>query len=396
MENWDQRQAGLPPDPWGSMIELAGPGAADLSNDAESFTGGGRYMSDRESSGRMRGTERVEWELAEVTSPHLARPVSVVAAKDIPCIPNANRLQNLSIYLPKIPETSNLIGTPVNSLPNPDSQSLIARYHVHIHGGAWRDPHLTSKSIEPTVAHAFSAWDASAPISAIASINYTLSPYPTHPALPYDAIKGNHSDPAREAVHPQHVSDILHGFALLHSFGLTDQSYILSGHSAGACLALQATLQPPRHYGLDGVPEAPCPAAILGLNGLYDLLALVNALGASHEHLHDEYETFLSSAFGADKSKWPAASPACFDPAEIAERVREGKAPRLVVLDQSTEDQLVPMNQSQRLKANLSTVGGLRVVEGHRCTGQHDAPWEQGVMIWESIRDIVRLLQEAK
>ena len=355
-------------------------------------------MPNSEASAGMQDALHVEWQLAEVTSPHLAHAVSVVAAKDIPYIPHANRLQNLSIYLPKTPETSNLIGAPASSLPSPDAEPVLPRYHVYIHGGAWRDPQLTSKSIEPAVAHAFSAADAPAPISAIASINYTLSPYPTHATLPYDAIKGNHLDRAREAVHPQHVGDVLHGLALLHSFGLTDQSYILSGHSAGACLAFQATLQRPRHYGLDYLPEAPCPAAILGLNGLYDLPALVNGvgLGASHEHLRDEYERFLSNAFGADKSKWPAASPARFDPAGIAERLRESRAPRLVVLDQSAEDQLVPMNQSQRLETNLSKVSGLRVVEGHRCTGKHDAPWEQGVMIWESLQNIFRLLREQK
>jgi kynurenine formamidase len=355
-----------------------------------------RHVSNSEASIRRQDARRVEWQLAEVTSPHLDHPIPVVAAKGIPYILKANRLQNLSIYLPKTPETSDLIGVSATSLPGPGSQPLLPRYHVYIHGGAWRDPQLTSKSVEPTVAHAFSASDASAPISAIASINYTLSQYPTHLALPYEAIKDSHSDPAREAVHPQHVSDVLHGLALLYSFGLTDRSYILSGHSAGACLAFQATLQPPRHYGLDHLPDAPCPAAILGLNGLYDLPELTNGLDASHQHLRAEYEAFLSSAFGADKSWWAAASPARFDAAEIAGRVREGKAPRLVVLDQSTEDQLVPMSQSQRLEANLSKVRGLRVVEGHRCTGQHDAPWEQGVMIWESLEDIFRLLQPEK
>jgi kynurenine formamidase len=342
------------------------------------------------------GAQPAQWRLAEVTSPRLDHPVSVVAARDIPYIPNANRLQNLSIYLPKTPETASLIGTTVNSLPHPVPQPVLPRYHVYIHGGAWRDPQLTSTSVEPTVAHAFSAADESAPISGVASINYTLSQYPTHPAFPYDAIKDNHSDPAREAVHPQHVSDVLHGLALLHSFGFTDQSYILSGHSAGACLAFQATLQSSRHYELDHLPDPPCPAAILGLNGLYDLPELVNGLDAPHEHLRAEYEKFLSSAFGEDQSRWPAASPARFDPAEIVERVRKDKAPRLVVLDQSTQDQLVPMNQSQRLKANLSKVSGLRVVQGHRCTGMHDAPWEQGVMIWESLKDIFRLLRHGR
>jgi kynurenine formamidase len=351
-------------------------------------------MSNSEPLSRTRGGQDAEWRLAEVTSPHLDDPVSVVVAADIPYISHANRFQNLSIYLPETPETAKLVGTAADSLPKPDSRSLLPRYHVHIHGGAWRDPQLTSRSIEPAVAHAFSSADGSTPISAIASINYTVSQFPTHPAIPYDAIKDNHSDPAREAVHPQHVSDVLHGLALLRSFGLTERSYILSGHSCGACLAFQAILQPPAHYGLDHLADAPCPAAVLGLNGLYDLpeLATVDGLGASHEHLREDYETFLSNAFGADKDRWPAASPARFDPAEIAGRVRENKAPRLVVLDQSTEDQLVPMNQRERLKANLSKVNGLRTVEGHRCTGRHAAPWEEGIMIWESLQDVVKLL----
>jgi hypothetical protein len=66
------------------------------------------------------------------------------------------------------------------------------------------------------------------------------------------------------------------------------------------------------------------------------------------------------------------------------------------MLEQSTGDQLVPMNQRDRLEANLSKVSGLRVVQGHRCTGKHAAPWEQGVMIWESIQDVFGLLREEK
>lgn len=337
-----------------------------------------------------------KWQRAEVTSPHLAHPVSVIAALDIPYVTNANRFQSLSIYLPHTSATSALIGSAVTALPIPDSPSHLPRYLAHVHGGAWRDPQLTATSIEPAVAHVFSTTDAPAPILAVASINYTVSGFPTHPTIPYDGIKDNHTDLAREAMHPQHVSDVLRGLALLRSFGLTNQSYILSGHSAGASLAFQAALQTPRYYGLDYLSEAPTPAAVLGLNGLYDLPALVDGLGASHAHLRNEYEMLLSNAFGADKDQWSAASPARFDPAKIAERVREGKAPRLVLLDQSTDDQLVPMNQRERLKATLSAVSGLRVVQGHRCTGKHAAPWEQGTMISQSLQDIFSLLQEEK
>jgi kynurenine formamidase len=340
--------------------------------------------------------KQVEWRLRNVTSPDLTQPIPVITATDIPYLAHANRFQNFSIYVPKTAATSRLIGTPANSFPGSDSQLPLVRYLVYVHGGAWRDPLLTSTSIEAAVAHAFSADDKSAPIAAIASINYTVSQFPTHPTLSYDAIKDNHSDPAREAVHPQHVSDVLRGLAVLRDFGLTDQSYVLSGHSAGACISFQATLQTPGYYGLENVADPPCPAAVLGLNGLYELPALVYGLGASHEHLRDEYDMLLSNAFGADKLAWPAASPARFEPAEVSQRVRERRAPRLVVLDQSTEDQLVPMNQKERLEASLAKVSGLRVVEGNRCAGKHAAPWEQGLPIWESLQDVIRLLQDER
>jgi hypothetical protein len=138
------------------------------------------------------------------------------------------------------------------------------------------------------------------------------------------------------------------------------------------------------------------PAALLGLNGLYDLPALTttDGLGASHAHLRHDYEKFLSRAFGTDKDAWPDASPASFDPACIAGRIREGKSPRLVVLDQSTEDQLVPMNQLDRLTATLAQAAGLRVAQGHRLTSTHAAPWEEGIMIYESLLDTLQLLRE--
>jgi kynurenine formamidase len=66
-------------------------------------------------------------------------------------------------------------------------------------------------------------------------------------------------------------------------------------------------------------PDIPCPAATLGLNGVYDLLGLVHNLDASHEHLSGEYKMLVSNAFGADEGSWSTASPAHFDPAQIAE-----------------------------------------------------------------------------
>jgi hypothetical protein len=78
----------------------------------------------------MQDAKHVEWQLANVTSPYFDHPVSVVAAKGIPYLHNANRLQNLSIYLPKTSETSNLIGTPPNSLPKFETHSCFPGFHV--------------------------------------------------------------------------------------------------------------------------------------------------------------------------------------------------------------------------------------------------------------------------
>lgn len=325
-----------------------------------------------------------------MSSPHLAEPTPVIAAKNIPYFPGANRLQTLSIYLPATSSNESLIGTPAFSLSQTD---VAAHTLVHIHGGAWRDPNLTSASIEATVAHAFYKKDGESPITAVAAMDYTISPT-QHPLFhPYDPIKENHSDPAREAVHPMHVRDVLHGFELLRSSGLKDDSYILSGHSAGACLGCQVTLQPPSHYGLDSTLAPPRPAAFLGMNGLYDLQQLVHGLGPLHAQIKDDYRTFLSVAFGEDEAKWTAASPARFDVDDIMEQVNHGKAPKLVVLDQSIEDQLVPTNQRDRMVVQLEQVPGIKVVKGQRLTGKHSDPWREGGMIWDSVLDVLKLLQ---
>ena len=335
------------------------------------------------------------WKLAEVRSP-ISRPVPVIAAKDLPYFEERNHLQALSIYLPRTQETSALVGQPVTHLPFLNPTSKVPRWQVHIHGGAWRDPQLTASSIEATVANAFSAVTETieASIAGIASLNYTLTKFPTHPTLPYDP-EDNHADPSREAVHPTHVRDVLLGFALLHSLGLVGGSYVLTGHSAGSCLAFQATLPSPRHWGFKSLPNPPRPAAVIGMNGLYDLPNLVHGLGTSHEHLSEVYTTLLTNAFGPeDQSDWVAASPARLSVDDIAERVREGKGPRLVMLDQSAEDQLVPMNQTENMEAHLRKIQGLTVVRSHNCTGSHASPWEQGTMIWKCVQDVLQLLKE--
>ena len=329
-----------------------------------------------------------------MTAPKLADSVPVNVAKDVSYISNPNRLQNLSIYLAVTEETSRLVDKPVTTIPSFGTvRNHLPRRHVHVHGGAWRDPNLGSSSIEAAVAHAFVDYHPETSlIDAIISINYTLSPFPTHPTRPYDPVKDAHFDPAREAKHPAHIHDVLHAFSLLRSLGLNDGSYILSGHSCGACLAFQAALQSASYWDLQNISDIPRPAALLGLNGLYDLPRLVDALGATHAQLKDVYEDLQSIAFGADRAVWEAASPARVDPDQLATRVQQGTAASVVVVDQSTGDQLVPMNQMDVMKVRLESVPGLMVVKGKRAVGVHAAPWEQGDIIWETIKDALDIL----
>lgn len=339
-------------------------------------------------------TKDAKWHLAEVVSPHLPNPVSVYVAKNIPYTSNPNRFQNVTVYA--LRSIKSLVGSDetITALPSVSSASKGPRWLVHIHGGAWRDPFLDSSSIEAAVAHAFSSDDSDVSISAIVSINYTLSPFPTHPTLPYDPKKGDQLDASRSARHPGHIKDVLQAFTLLRSLGLKDDSYLLSGHSAGACLAFQAALFEAHHWGpeFEGIPSPPRPAAVLGLNGLYDIPDLVSGLGDSHKHLQEVYEILLVQAFGEDQAAWPAASPARLDAKTLIRRVEERWAARLVLLDQSPEDQLVPISQADKMERNLKEVQGIKVVRGHRCQSRHAAPWEEGYMIWQSVLDVLGML----
>jgi hypothetical protein len=68
-------------------------------------------MPDRADVTGTRDAGQLRWQPAEVTRPHLGRPVPLVAARDIPYIRKSNRLQNLqnlSTYLPRTPPTGDL------------------------------------------------------------------------------------------------------------------------------------------------------------------------------------------------------------------------------------------------------------------------------------------------
>lgn len=258
---------------------------------------------------------------------------------------------------------------------------------VYIHGGAWRDPLINATSFDkaqsillhtPEVVH----------IAGFASINYRLSSYPSHPSRP-----SNPSDNARNARHPDHINDVLK--ALIHlqeTFQFASQ-YILVGHSCGATLALQVAMK--RYWG-ESTPgidlKVDPPLAVLALEGIYDLEALVNA----HRDI-SAYQEFVVNAFGTDVSLWNNVSPAR---ADFNHGWPGGK---LIVLAHSHEDELVEWAQVDLQLAALKSQGwrdvqsdSERRVRTFELQGKHDDMWIYGEelarAIQTTVQEVVRLL----
>lgn len=238
---------------------------------------------------------------------------------------------------------------------------------LYIHGGAWRDPAITSTSFNKTLSKLLDS-PVNNNITGYASLNYRLSPYPSHSTDP-----SNPSDPARNAKHPDHINDILTAILYLQETYNFEDRYILIGHSCGATLALQTTMK--RYWGaqyestfalsLNMVP----PLAIVGLEGIYDIPAIVK----NHQD-QPMYRDFVTNAFGP--SGWDEVSPAN---ASYEESWADG---RLVVLAHSKEDSLVEDEQWEQMKAALEKQGwgerGERRVEFLEVQGDHNEVWETG------------------
>lgn len=256
---------------------------------------------------------------------------------------------------------------------------------VYVHGGAWRDPEKDASSFHKAQGMLMKSWESEY-VAGYASINYRLSPYPSHPRHP-----SNPSDPARNARHPDHINDVL--AALLHlqeTFNFKDR-YILVGHSCGATLALQVAMK--RYWGAqyESTPALERnvipPMAILGVEGLYDLPALVK-----YHSSEPVYQQFVSHAFGSDDSAWAAASPTS---GRFSESWVDG---RLVVLAHSREDELVEWEQVDRMHRTLKMQGfdeavGERMLKLVELGGKHDQVWQEGGELARAIRETVQVVK---
>ncbi|KAI5369797.1 Putative alpha/beta hydrolase-3, kynurenine formamidase, vertebrates/fungi-type [Septoria linicola] len=267
-------------------------------------------------------------------------------------------------------------------IPRPTSANDQKRiWIVYIHGGAWFDPDQTATTFDKAQDLLLGS-SIIEHIAGFASINYRLSQAPKHPTNP-----SNPADPARNARHPDHINDVLAGILHLQETYRFQGRYLLVGHSCGACLALQVAMKRQwraQHASSSalGVNVVP-PLAILGLEGLYDLPALV-------EYHSDStfYRDFVAAAFGPEKADWKAVSPTS---AELNQSWVDGK---LIVIAHSREDELVEWEQPELMMKSLSSQGfddsGSRRAKLLELKGNHDQVWEEGPEVARAIEFTVK------
>jgi kynurenine formamidase len=231
-------------------------------------------------------------------------------------------------------------------------------------------------------------------VAGFVSVDYRLSPYPSHPTSP-----SSPSDQSRNAQHPEHLNDILSALSFLganasqevdlkegetvrlpDSWSIMEGRYVLCGHSCGATLAMQATAL----LSLGGSVGMRPPVALLGMEGIYDLTALVAT------HTHPAYREFVTSAFGKDETSWVTASQLC---------CRLQKWQGNVLLIQSVNDELVDMQQTDSMVEKLVGQGftksttSLAGNEGKQLSKtiidcMHDEVWEKGTELAKAIQAV--------
>ncbi|KAL9035183.1 MAG: hypothetical protein Q9180_004996 [Flavoplaca navasiana] len=280
---------------------------------------------------------------------------------NIPYTSPATSLQTLDLHLPTL-------------APSYPSYTII-----YIHGGAFRDPLITSKSILPSLPFLFPSTSISPTsklpsishdshgsnesgqrenhIAAIVSVNYRLIPYPTHPTHP-----STPDDEDRNAKWPDQVNDVRAAIEWLSSSSdsvdelgeergrysrLTSQSdIILVGHSVGATIAFAVALElgyrdDAERDDVEGSKHK--IKAVVGIEGIYDFTALRDA----HLDYRSVYEDFTNGAFGAEADgNWEKGNVVRM----IADGMEMGRT-AVVVLGQSREDEKTGVREQRMVKA---------------------------------------------
>ncbi|KAJ4317824.1 hypothetical protein N0V94_004738 [Neodidymelliopsis sp. IMI 364377] len=266
----------------------------------------------------------------------------------------------------------------------------------YIHGGAWRDPTQSASCINPTLTHLLTSHSTTlSNIAGIASLNYRLSPYASHPSCP-----SSPSDASRNATHPDHVRDVASALQFLRKqYGV--QRWVGAGHSCGATLLLQLVagigLQEGAQQESGGGPEG-----LVLLCGIYNIPLMLRNHDppACPENISKIYYEFIAGAFGGDKEAYRHVSP-------VAGRYGKEtwKNGKLVVLAHSYEDELIERQQRDVMCVALDREGwgivmeegdgeaevgeGSRVLEVRDLKGGHDWIWEDGEQVALLFADVV-------
>ncbi|KLJ12105.1 hypothetical protein EMPG_12769 [Blastomyces silverae] len=265
----------------------------------------------------------------------------------------------------------------------------------YIHGGAWRDPEITSTSLEPTLEALVSNYDPQIlhGVAAFASIDYRLTAHPKFPQDP-SATEPTH---LRSATHPDHLNDVQNAIAYLQAKFQFGERYILVGHSCGATLAFQAVMGSVLSAGTTGSettgPNIKPPITIVGVEGIYDLRVLRDTFKE-----FPVYQEFIEAPFGTDENVWDGVSPAKVEGQKgIAGGWVNG---RLAVLAHSEADELVDMGQLRAMTKMLEmwraagSQGRTRnVLLLDDLKGAHDEIWNKGD---ELAQVIVKAISELK
>lgn len=298
--------------------------------------------------------------------------------EDIPYTTPTGRLQTLDIWLPR-----------------PLTSSLEKIWIIYVHGGAWRDPAQDSKCVEPTIKKLQSHHpDALGHVAGIISLNYRLSPYPSHPTSP-----SSPTDPQRNVQHPEHIQDVQRAIKYLKTH-YNIHRWIGVGHSCGATLLLQqvagiglSQLSASDSKSTSDSVNAIGPEALVLLEGIYDIPLLLqnHTPPACPPSISQIYYDIVQGAFG-DASTYSAVSPVSGK--YEMESWADG---RLVVLAHSPDDELVEEEQRVVLLKRLEKDGwargkGERVLELKNLKGGHDEIWEEGTQIAQLIAEVVSRL----
>jgi len=315
--------------------------------------------------------------------------------KNIPYTPpgstqSPNSLQTLDIWIPRVDASPDESKVPTESGVHSNGLPWI----VYIHGGAWRDPEITSTSFTSTVQSLLSTQSTRARIGGLVSLNYSLSPYPNHPSNPSPPNNPSEEpDSSRLVHHPQHIIDVITALIFLQRAGALTHSYTLVGHSAGATLAFQSIMRGAEWFQREEYLSSLLPPrCILGVNGLYDLPTLIDDPGPKHRPLIPIYDEILVGAFCADPRQkascvkvLTSASPAL---GAAVQHCRE------FILAQSLEDTLVPYSQTETMLRHLGSLKETDpkvVVRQVDISGDHDDLWQQGHRLAEILRDVLDL-----